>query len=134
MTDPGAPLSLIYVVLWGFNLTPLRERVALRIELEQTRERLAVHLRDVGRILDSEEDERRSIALQLHEGAAQDIAALLLKLQVLARDLDRELGRKQLDDVRSIARDTLAGIRQIALSLRPPSLEHIGLRAAHCRG
>jgi signal transduction histidine kinase len=107
-----------------------RERTALRGELEQTHQRLADHLRDVSQILDNEEDERRKIARQLHEGAAQDMAALLLELQVLARDLDRELSRKQVEEVRSIARDTLAGIRQLALNLRPPSLDEIGLRAA----
>lgn len=107
-----------------------RERAALHIELAQARERLASHLRDVSQILDSEEAERRKAARQLHEGAAQDMAALLLELQVLARDLDRELSRKQVEDVRSIARDTLAGLRQLALDLRPPSLDEHGLQAA----
>lgn len=107
-----------------------RERAALHVELEHTRARLAEHLRDVHQILDSEEDERRNVARQLHEGAAQDMAALLLELQVLAGDLDRELSRKQLEEVHSIARDTLVGIRQLALNLRPPSLDELGLQAA----
>lgn len=107
-----------------------RERAALHVELEQTRERLASHLRDVGQILDSEEAERRRVARRLHEGAAQDMAALLLELQVLAEDLDRELSRNQLKEVRRIARGTLADLRQLALNLRPPSLDEHGLRAA----
>lgn len=107
-----------------------RERAALHVELEQTRERLASHLRDVSQILDSEEAERRKVSRQLHEGAAQDMAALLLELQILARDLDLELSRKQVEDVRSIARDTLVGLRQLALDLRPPSLDEHGLQAA----
>ncbi len=107
-----------------------RERAALRVELEQTRQRFADHLSDVTQILDSEEAERSKAARQLHEGFAQDMAALLLELQVLAKDLDRELSRKQLEEVRSIARDTLVGIRQLALDLRPSSLDEHGLRAA----
>lgn len=107
-----------------------RERAALRVELEQTRQRLADHLRDVSAILDSEEAERRKIARRLHEGFAQDMAALLLELQVLAKDLDRELSRKQLQDVRSIVRETLVGLRRLALDLRPSSLDECGLQAA----
>jgi signal transduction histidine kinase len=106
------------------------ERAALYVELEQTRERFASHLRDVTQLLDSEEAERSKAAHQLHEGFAQDMAALLLELQVLAKDLDRELSRKQLEEVRAIARDTLVGLRQLALSLRPSSLDERGLKAA----
>lgn len=107
-----------------------RERAALRVELEQTRQRLADHLRDVSEILDSEEAERRKVARRLHEGFAQDMAALLLELQVLAKDLDRELSRKQLQDVRSIVRETLVGLRELARDLRPASLDECGLQAA----
>lgn len=107
-----------------------RERAALHLELEQTRQRLAEHLRDVTQILDSEEAERSKASRQLHEGFAQDMAALLLALQLLAKDVDQELSRKQLEDVCSIAHDTLLGICQLALDLRPPSLDEIGLQAA----
>jgi signal transduction histidine kinase len=106
-----------------------RERAALHVELEQTRERFASHLRDVTQILDSEEAERSKAARQLHEGFAQDMAALLLVLQSLAKDLDRELSRKQLAEVRGIASDTLVGLRQLALDLRPSSLDEHGLHA-----
>jgi two-component system sensor histidine kinase UhpB len=84
----------------------------------------------VGQILDSQEAERRDIARQLHEQAAQAMAGVLLGLQVLERDLDQELTRKQLEEVREVARDTLADLRQLAVSVRPPSLDDLGLRAA----
>lgn len=107
-----------------------RERAVLHIELEQTRGRLATHLSNLGQILDSNDAERREIARQLHEGAAQAIAGVLLGLQVLERDLDRDLTHSQLEEVRSIARDTLADVRQLAVSVRPPSLDQLGLCAA----
>lgn len=107
-----------------------RERAALHAELEHTRERLASHLRNVGEILDREETERREIARQLHEGAAQAIAGVLLGLQVLERDVDRDLSRVQLEEVRTIARETLSDVRQLAVSVRPPSLDQLGLQAA----
>ena len=48
-------------------------------------------------------------------------------LQVLERDLDQELTRKQLVEVRDVARRHLADLRQLALSVRPPSLDDLGL-------
>lgn len=107
-----------------------RERAALRAELESTRGRLADHLRNVSQILDSHEAERREIARQLHEQAAQAMAGVLMGLQVLQRDLDHELTRTQLDAVRDVTRETLADLRQLAVSVRPPSLDELGLRAA----
>ncbi|MGZ6669890.1 MAG: sensor histidine kinase [Solirubrobacteraceae bacterium] len=107
-----------------------RERAALHAELEHTRRRLVSHLRNVTQILDSQEAERRDIARQLHEQAAQAMAGVLLGLQVLERDLDQELTRKQLEEVREVARDTLADLRQLAVSVRPPSLGDLGLPAA----
>jgi signal transduction histidine kinase len=107
-----------------------RERAALHGELERARGRLADHLRNVSQILDSQEAERREIARQLHEQAAQAIAGVLFGLQVLERDLDQELTRKQLEEVCEVARDTLADVRQLAVNVRPPSLDDLGLQAA----
>jgi len=107
-----------------------QERAALHAELEHTRTRLDSHLRNVGQILDSHEAERREIARQLHEQAAQAMAGVLFGLRVLERDLDQELTRKQLAEVSDIARSTLADLRQLALSVRPPSLDDLGLPTA----
>lgn len=107
-----------------------RERAALHAELERARTRLASQLRNVSQVLDSEEAERREIARQLHEQAAQAMAGVLFGLQLLERDLDRESTRKQLEEVRSIARTTLVELRRLALSVRPPSLDDLGLTTA----
>ncbi len=107
-----------------------RERAALHADLEHTRTRLDSHLRNVNRILDNQEEERREIARHLHEQAAQAMAGVLFGLHVLERDLDRELTRKQLAEVSDIARSTLADLRQLALSMRPPSLDDLGLASA----
>ena len=63
-----------------------RERAALHAELEHTRTRLDSHLRNVNQILDSQETERREIARQLHDQAAQAMAGVLFGLHVLERD------------------------------------------------
>ncbi len=111
-------------------LTFERERAALHAELEHARMRLESNLRNVSQILDSHEAERREIARQLHEQAAQAMAGVLFGLQLLERDLDQESARKQLDEVRDIARTTLVELRQLAHSVRPPSLDDLGLTTA----
>lgn len=107
-----------------------RERAALHAELDNTRRRLESHLRNVSHILDSQEAERREIAGRLHEQAAQALAGVLFGLQVLERDLDQELTRNQLEELSEVARGTLADIRQLAVSVRPPSLDDLGLQTA----
>jgi len=49
---------------------------------------------------------------------------------ILERDLDQESSRRQLEEVRGIARTTLVELRQLALSVRPPSLDDLGLTTA----
>jgi signal transduction histidine kinase len=107
-----------------------RERAALHAELEHTRTRLDGHLRNVSQILDSQEAERREIARQLHDQAAQAMAGVLYGLHVLERDPSPQMTRTQLEEVSGIARGTLADLRQLALSVRPPSLDDLGLTAA----
>jgi signal transduction histidine kinase len=106
------------------------ERAELHAELEHTRGRLAGHLRNVGHVLESQEVERREIARHLHEEVAQAMAGVLMGMHVLERDLDREIERRQLEDLSDVARDTLADLRQLAVSVRPPSLDDLGLLGA----
>ena len=106
------------------------ERAALHAELERTRGRLATHLRNVGQILDSQETERREIARHLHDQASQAMAGVLLGLHVLERGLDQEVTREQLEEVSDVARGTLADLRRLAVRVRPPSLDDLGLLGA----
>ena len=87
-------------------------------------------MRNVSQILDSQETERREIARHLHDQAAQAMAGVLLGLHVLERDLDQEVTRKQLEEVSDVARGTLADLRRLAVRVRPPSLDDLGLLGA----
>jgi signal transduction histidine kinase len=107
-----------------------RERAALHAELEHVHSRLDSHLRNVGRILASQEAERREIAHQLREQAAQAMAGVLLGLHALERELDQERTREKLEDVTDVVRSALSDLRQLALILRPPSLDDLGLATA----
>jgi len=80
------------------------------------------------------EDERTSIARELHDDLGQQLAAL--KMQIAALDLEREgagFARHSLSDTQDIQAqiDTvIASVRRIAAGLRPPVLDDLGLFAA----
>lgn len=73
--------------------------------------------------------ERRRIAREIHDGVAQDLAALSLKLRLCQRQLnnDRAGLSAELDEIRSDLDTALVELRRILCGLRPISLEEHGL-------
>lgn len=89
------------------------------------------HLRLTGRIVQSQEAERRRIERNIHDGAQQELVALAAKLG-LARAQAREgsVGEEMIaelqDDVRAIHRD----LRELAQGIHPSVLSDGGLAEA----
>jgi PAS domain S-box-containing protein len=82
------------------------------------------------RIEAAREDERSSIARDIHDQLGQSLTALKLDLGWLRRRIqDGELQRK-LDDMASATDEILASIRRISADLRPGILDDLGLGAA----
>jgi signal transduction histidine kinase len=106
-----------------------RERAAMRAELHDARAGLERRGRQLEELIARQEQERSHLAHELHEGAAQMLAALLLGLGALERELGSELAAPRLGELRSDADSTLRSLRSLAVSLRPPALM-LGLRAA----
>ena len=109
------------------------DQAALQAEVERMRNRLDKQLRNALRVVEGQEQERRGIARQLHEEAAQTMAAALLTVGLIERGAERELTRAQLEDVRSQVRSSIADLRRIATSLRPAVLDEMGLETALLR-
>ncbi len=107
-----------------------REQIALRAELERMRRRLDEQLRNAGYVLERHEQERRGIARQLHEEAAQTMAAALMTVGMLERGPQRELTRSHLDEVRAQVKASISDLRRIAGGLRPGVLDELGLACA----
>ena len=84
------------------------------------------------KLISAQEEERRRIARELHDEATQSLAALAISLDDLAGTLpSREKDAKQrLSVLKDQAVATFSGIRDLALELRPSSLDDIGLSAA----
>jgi signal transduction histidine kinase len=86
------------------------------------------------RIVDVEEDARKKLARDLHDGPTQSIAAIAMRLNytrtLLAKNKDIQKTAEELERVEELARRTTKEIRHMLFTLRPLILETQGLQAA----
>jgi len=83
-------------------------------------------------LVESQEEERRRIARELHDSTGQTMAALALNLSVLdgkASCLDGK-GRAALNDSLKLASQVSEELRNISYVLHPPALDEMGLEGA----
>jgi PAS domain S-box-containing protein len=79
------------------------------------------------RILRVQEQERRAIALELHDQIGQQLAALKINLFRIERGLSDPNLALRIGDCMEIAETTLGQVRDLALDLRPSVLDNLGL-------
>jgi signal transduction histidine kinase len=148
MTEGKEPLEAIPVVrddeigelIGNFNrLAAERSRLdeSLRKEIAERRQaqeelgvatkRLQALSEHISRIQDQE---RRTIAFELHEELGQDLTTLKLHLQMLQADCAGERAQVRLDDARMIVEFMLDRVRDMAFDLHPPQLDAFGLSVA----
>lgn len=77
------------------------------------------------------EDERQYIARELHDEAGQSLTSLILDVHLLEKQIDNpaEL-REKIHEIEDSLVEISKNLHRIALSLRPASLDHLGLTAA----
>lgn len=102
---------------------------------ERTRELLSAshELRELSaRILRAQDQERRRIARELHDGAGQLLAALGMEASMLARECDRlsSRGASSLRNIESLISQMTKDIRTMSHLLYPPLLDEVGLQSA----
>lgn len=84
------------------------------------------------RLLQSQDEERRRIARELHDSTGQCLAAVRMNLQILKKD-EEKLGpdsRKSLDEAFAISSQCAGDVRTLSYLLHPPLLDELGLVAA----
>jgi len=81
-------------------------------------------------LMAAQEDERRRIAADLHDGLGQQLTTMLLRLQVIEEAAVPEPVRENAAALREIASAALAETRRVARDARPPVLDTLGLAAA----
>jgi PAS domain S-box-containing protein len=90
-------------------------------------------LRDlVGRLIVAQEEERRRVAYDVHDGLAQSAAAAHQHLQAFTRHhtICSAQDQEELDEVLELVRDVVGEARQVIYDLRPTVLDDFGLAAA----
>jgi two-component system sensor histidine kinase UhpB len=113
------------------SLSPLVSQEGLRVIVTVRDVTQRKRLRDFGAgALQASEDERLRISRELHDGTAQELATLLLRLRVMERGLTDEGLVTRLRELRETVVAAAEGVRRIARGLRPPELEDAGLTAA----
>ncbi len=95
------------------------------IKLEDIRQRQLMALK----IIKVQEEERRRVARDIHDGPAQLISNVVMQAEICERlvETDPDKAKKQLRMLKSIMRSTLQDVRRIIYDLRPMSLDDLGL-------
>jgi len=102
---------------------------ALRDSLQQSQQDLR-HL--ASQLILAQEQERKRIAFELHEGLGQSLTALKLHLRHIQRQLpvDAERSQEDFDGARNLLAEIIGDVRHISRGLSPALLENLGLTAA----
>ncbi|MBO6525469.1 histidine kinase [Erythrobacter sp.] len=109
-----------------------------RVERETKMARLLAALRErehrlehlVGRIFSAQEEERRRVAYELHDGVAQTATALVRMLEGAGDASANGIAQGQRGELTHIARGLVRELRAVISGLRPTILDDLGFVAA----
>lgn len=87
------------------------------------------------RIIQAQEEERRRVAREIHDGPAQSLANVVLRTEVCEKmlDIDKNAARRELQELRATVKNSLQDVRRIIFALRPMALDDLGLIPAISR-
>ena len=121
LANPGERIPAAKPTSEAGELALTFNEMLTRLELER--------LESTRRVLAAHESERLRIAQELHDEIGQSLTAVLLQLGRVRARLPAHL-KDELDDAQEAARDSLEGVRRIAIELRPETLDDLGLASA----
>jgi signal transduction histidine kinase len=84
----------------------------------------------VRRVLAAQEQERRRLALELHDETGQALTSILLGLKSIRAAPDPAAAERAESELRELVVGALENVRDLAVELRPASLDDFGLAAA----
>jgi signal transduction histidine kinase len=82
------------------------------------------------RLVAAQDEARRRLERNIHDGAQQDLVALAIKLQLGATVDDLAQARQMFGELRADAAGALDNLRELARGIYPPLLADLGLAAA----
>lgn len=78
-------------------------------------------------VLNAQEDERQRISRELHDQIGQSLTLLLIRLKILEALPAANPVHSELEELRGAVASTIDQVRKLALDLRPPALDQLGL-------
>ncbi len=95
-------------------------------------ERAEEELRRLSRnLVRTQEEERRSLSRELHDAVGQMLSAMTMELGNLESSINSpDKLRERLDEARRLNAETIRGVRDLAMGLRPAMLDELGLGPA----
>jgi signal transduction histidine kinase len=122
------PVTLVALVLLQIIQIPLAGRLARGLRsAQQEREQL------LRRALQMSDDDRRTIAADIHDGAVQDLSGVVYSLAVVADRVDRAGDGRSALALRTSVDDTrraIRSLRSLFVEIYPPNLQDTGLAVA----
>ena len=123
--DPESSVLSLQLFLIGISIPILL--LGSAIEQLRNAERGAREL--IGVFLHEHDQERREIAYNLHESAAQNLTAAMLTTQTLRSQLP-QARQPDVDELQTLIRRTIDDLRRMSYLLYPPMLDEAGLSLA----
>ncbi|WP_078594263.1 sensor histidine kinase [Evansella clarkii] len=102
-------------------------------DLQQVSEMVAdaVEMQKLGlKIIEAQEEERKRLSREIHDGPAQMMANVMLRSELVERVYEQqgvEEALKEIRDLKKMVKDSLAEVRRIIYDLRPMALDDLGL-------
>jgi signal transduction histidine kinase len=120
--DPMNPSKKRLVLDLAAQAGPVLRNVLLVEDLRESRHRIVA----------AQDEERRKLERNLHDGAQQQIVALSVQLKLARSLVDRDPAKaaEMLDGLQRAATDALEDLRDLARGIYPPLLADKGLAAA----
>lgn len=84
-------------------------------------------------ILEAQEEERKRVSREIHDGPAQMLARSLLQSNLVEKVYDnkgKQAAQQELKRLREDIRETLIEVRRVIFDLRPMNLDDLGISAA----
>jgi len=112
----------------------LRAKVSVFAELHRKSRQLEVLNRELRRLsvtlISTQDEERRRIARELHDGLGQDLTVAKIMLQGVNREQSAEVKEQVVADISKLIDGALQQIRSVSYLLHPPLLDEVGLGSA----
>jgi len=132
MTESADNLRISLLAMFGVALAGglllAVGAIALTLRLERENARARADLEDLSaRLVRTQEEERRSLARELHDEVGQSLSAIMMEAgNAEFADNPHEM-RERLRAIANMAEKTLSEVRDLALLLRPSMLDDFGL-------